>query len=425
MSGLKAQQVFIPGGFPVYTYVERSDKQYELELKDAISIPGQVVSLAGPSKSGKTVLVEKVVGRDNLISVTGAGVSNPEQLWDRVLNWMETPHEVNTTSKRDFGGKVGGEVKGEVGIPGSKVQISARAELQNGRSVGGGQVIRRRGLQQIVSEIGGSEFAVLIDDFHYITREAQIETAKQIKDAARQGVQFITASVLHRSDDVVRALPELRGRVTTVDLDYWNIEDLRKIAADGFSVLNFEANEESISAFSIEAAGSPQLMQSISLATCFFSDVREKAILHRAFSFNEGERRKIFERVAMTADFRTLVDVLDSGPKVRGVERKIYDFNDDTSGDVYRCVLKALASDPPKLSFPYQEIADRVESICRNDKPVGSSIFGSCSQMARLAIDNFPNERAIDWDEQKQVLDIPDPYLMFYLRWSERLMESE
>jgi len=45
--------------------------------------------------------------------------------------------------------------------------------------------------------------------------------------------------------------------------------------------------------------------------------------------------------------------------------------------------------------------------------------------MGRLAFEKFPNERAIDWEEQKQILDIPDPYLLFYLRWSGRLAESE
>jgi len=45
--------------------------------------------------------------------------------------------------------------------------------------------------------------------------------------------------------------------------------------------------------------------------------------------------------------------------------------------------------------------------------------------MSRLASDKFPRERAIDWDEQKQILDIPDPYLLFYLRWSQRLTEAE
>jgi hypothetical protein len=43
--------------------------------------------------------------------------------------------------------------------------------------------------------------------------------------------------------------------------------------------------------------------------------------------------------------------------------------------------------------------------------------------MRRLAEEKFPQERVIDWDEQKQVLDVSDPYFLFYLRWSGRLAE--
>lgn len=45
--------------------------------------------------------------------------------------------------------------------------------------------------------------------------------------------------------------------------------------------------------------------------------------------------------------------------------------------------------------------------------------------MDKLALERFPDERALSWDATKEVLDIPDPYLLFYLRWSGRLAESE
>jgi hypothetical protein len=45
--------------------------------------------------------------------------------------------------------------------------------------------------------------------------------------------------------------------------------------------------------------------------------------------------------------------------------------------------------------------------------------------MAKIALDKFPRERTIDWDESKSVFDLPDPYLMFYLRWSGRLQNTE
>jgi hypothetical protein len=86
------QEVFTPGSFPTYTYVERSRERLEQTLRDALSTTGQVISLSGPSKSGKTVLVERVVGRDCLITVTGANVEEPDDLWDRVLDWMDIPN---------------------------------------------------------------------------------------------------------------------------------------------------------------------------------------------------------------------------------------------------------------------------------------------------------------------------------------------
>jgi hypothetical protein len=44
--------------------------------------------------------------------------------------------------------------------------------------------------------------------------------------------------------------------------------------------------------------------------------------------------------------------------------------------------------------------------------------------MSKLAREKLPTERAVGWDEQKQILDIPDPYLLFYLQWSGRLRED-
>ena len=88
---MKATEVFTPGSFPTHTYVERAGERLEKMLRDAIDTPGQVVSLVGPSKSGKTALVEKVVGRDSLITITGAGIESANDIWDRVLDWMGSP----------------------------------------------------------------------------------------------------------------------------------------------------------------------------------------------------------------------------------------------------------------------------------------------------------------------------------------------
>ena len=248
-------------------------------------------------------------------------------------------------------------------------------------------------------------------------RVLQEEVAKALKEAVRLGVKIVTAAVSHRGDDVVRANPELRGRVT----------ELSQIGRAGFGALNADIDLGVIDGFVDESAGSPQLMQLLCLQTCFVFNLRERSETStpRVINFDVGALNRIFEQTSASTDFRSLVDVLDASPRTRGTERKTYQFTDGTQGDVYRVVLRAIADDPPQLSFPYEELLRRTSTVCvPGDSPVGSSVTGTCLHMKKLAQEKFPKERAVDWDEQKQVLDIPDPYLLFYLRWSGRLRED-
>ncbi len=423
--GLKAIEVFVPGAYPQHTYVARKAEGLEEMLRDSVSTPGQIVSLSGPSKSGKTVLVERVVGRDLLIPVSGATLRSADDVWERVLDWMDVPN--STSRSRTVGATIGGEATAKGGVEVkflAKAEAGGTAKAEVNGEVGSEAVTQRRGLQQVVHEIGGSDFVVLIDDFHYMGRDVQIEVAKTLKEAVRLGVKILTAAVAHRGDDVVRANPELRGRVRAIDLRYWNRDELRLIADTGFTVLNAEVDPETIDRFTEESAGSPQFMQLLCLQACFVLDIREHTLLKKSAEADEGLQAKIFEQTSASTDFRSLVDVLDAGPRIRGTERKTYKFHDGTEGDVYRVVLKAIAAPPPRLSFPYQELLNRTEQVCSGEFPVGSSVTGTCLHMTKLAEEKFPDERAVDWDEQKQVFDIPDPYLPFYLRWSGRLRES-
>src|SRR5258706_610820 len=93
----KATSVFTPTDVPTVTYVERTSKNYEDELRKAFTIPKMIVSISGPSKSGKTVLVSKVVAPDSLIHIYGASIRTADDLWNNVLAWMGGPIEATET----------------------------------------------------------------------------------------------------------------------------------------------------------------------------------------------------------------------------------------------------------------------------------------------------------------------------------------
>ncbi|WP_417740258.1 hypothetical protein [Rosistilla oblonga] len=422
MTTLRATDVFTPSDFPVQTYVARDDKAMERRLRDALATPGEIVSVSGPSKSGKTVLVQKVVGEDELIIVTGAGLESGAMLWDRVLNWMGVPAETTMSSSTEYGGTISGSASGKTGIP-----VVAQGEVSGSATVSGGKANERSttksrtGLQQVAKEIANSDFVVLIDDFHYMPRDVQSAVAREIKEAARLGIKICTASVPHRSDDVVRGNPELRGRIRAIDSEYWDTEHLFAIAAIGFPLLNLQIDRDTVEFFAVEASGSPQLMQALCLQTCFSLNKRDYQPQLAKLDIDGSVRREILEETSSRTDFSSLVAKCHKGPNTRGTERKEFDFSDNTKGDVYRAVLLSLAADPPSLSCNQKELAARIASTCRDEVPSNSSIYQACGQISKLAIDMYPDQRVVEWDPDETVLDIVDPYYLFYLRWSSKL----
>jgi hypothetical protein len=413
---VRATSVFTPTDIPTVTYVERKDRNFEADLRRAFDIPKMIVSVSGPSKSGKTTLIRKVVSQDNLIHIYGANIKAPDDLWMSVMAWMGGSIEITNTSASKTGGTVSVSGGGEIGIPFvAKGQGSAQGAASHESSSSTSTKVATSLLDQIVKEIANSDFVVFIDDFHYIDRSVCEEIGKQVKAAAELGVRICTASVPHRSDDVVRSNTELRGRVTAIDMSYWSVGELEEIAYRGFRELNVDLASTLLNVLAREAFGSPQLMQAICLNFCFEMNIGEQLKEQVRIVEDAKTIRKVLERTSTTTDFSTMLTALHAGPKQRGTERKRFRFGDNTTGDVYRCVLLAIKEDPPALALSYEQILSRSAKICLGDSPVGSSLSESLKQMDGLAklVQTAP---VIEWDEN--VLDIVEPYFLFFLRCS-------
>lgn len=416
---LRASQIFQPGAFPAHTYVPRQDAELELALRDALEMEGQLVSVTGPSKSGKTVLVEKVVGESDLITITGAGITSPDQIWDRVLTKIGAP--TSNTHATTIGASVNAEVSAEAG--GSLLGLlsgkaGGKSGLSGNRSRQKTITFGRGGLDQLIDALAKTTRVLLIDDFHYMDRKVQAEAAKALKEAVRKGVRAIVVSVTHRADDIGRANPELRGRVESIESTYWSDEDLARIAEKGFPLLRASVDEPTLRAFVAEAAGSPHLMQLICLSTCREVELREESDSPIRIALDYNGLRNVFRRTVRSIDFRSHLEVMNGGPRTRGVNRKVFETIHGWKGDVYSVLLAALGEDPPQLSFSYAELSARIRQVCSGEAPSGASVVGCCAQMVKLAQEAFPLDQLLDWDEQKQILDIPEPYFLFFLRWA-------
>ncbi|WP_429923882.1 hypothetical protein ACQY1H_11600 [Agrobacterium vitis] len=416
----KLSEIFTPNDTPTLTYVERSDLKLEETLKSYYDLPKMIISISGPSKSGKTVLIKKVIDDSLIITVIGSGLKDAENLWDRALEWMEV---ATTTTKTDTSiTQVSGGVKGggEIGIPfvakgKAETNLGATQTWQSANSTSQ----KNAGLTRVIKEISNSDFVIFIDDFHYIKEDLREEIGRQIKVAADNGVKIVTASVPHRTDDVVRSNPELRGRVAALDLGYWNKDHLISIARQGFKALNVDLAPTVERRLSDEAMGSPQLMQTICFSLCNILSISEPLPTHIRKDVTNEHLELALSNTSRFTDFSKMLSSLHAGPRTRGQERKEHTLIDGTKGDVYRVVLLAIKMDPIALSFSYDDIIKRVKDVCVGESPVGSSITSCLDQMHIITENLQPGKPVLAWDGDR--LDVSDPYFAFFLRCSDKI----
>lgn len=61
-----------------------------------------------------------------------------------------------------------------------------------------------------------------------------------------------------------------------------------------------------------------------------------------------------------------------------------------------------------------------MQRVAQGDTPQSASIYQACLQIAKMALEMYPGQRVLEWDSD-DILDVIDPYFLFFLRWSGKL----
>lgn len=417
---MDVHDVFTPGDYPKYTYVEREEGEHEENLKFSLRGNAAIVSLSGPSKSGKSMLLNNVVDQleYDFVAVHGSNVDSAGGLWNEVLDELHQPsaREVSEASTEEV--EKGGE--GSIGV--SETKLSLGGSKRGQESYSENAMHGRRGLTQVVESVDLDEFVLYIDDAHYIDEEHHDDIAQTIKDAYERGLTVCVAFIPYRSDDLTRANPDLSGRIESVSLNYWHNDDLEKIGRKGFDKLNRHPSDLLLKNLAIESIGSPHLMQKLCLETCRELGVLEAADTMAPLGTDTSDIKSVLRKSGEDMDYSTVFEIICGDTTKGGNERNIYMFKPDrTRGDIYDCILRAIASNPPKLSLDQGEIVRRIEDACKSNPPGTSSITQAISRVDTWISNKIEKSHIFDWEEERRTLEIPDPYLIFYLRWSNAL----
>ncbi|SNZ05775.1 AAA domain-containing protein [Natronoarchaeum philippinense] len=411
--------VFTPGDYPDYTYVEREQGEYEQDLQFRLQGSASIISLSGPSKSGKSMLLNNVVEKlgYNLVTVHGSNIGSAEDLWSKTLDELTAPQSTEQISSEEEEA-----IKdGKAGVNTPVVNIGAGGTKRNKESTEQAEVYDRRGLSQVIDLVDINKFVLFIDDAHYIDKQLHAEIAESIKDAYERGMSICVAFIPYRSDDLIRANPDLSGRIDAIKLDYWDISDLMSIGEKGFEKLNLHPPELMLQNLARESIGSPHLMQKLCLELCNEINVLNQKDEMSPMTVESSDIKNVLRKTGNGLDYSTIYDIMSGGAAKRGGQRNIFNFGNRQNGDVYDVIARVIASNPPKLTLDQSEITKKVDDICYNNKPQSGNLTQAIQRVDKWISESNGDEHVFEWVDDRKNLEIPDPYLVFYLRWSDKI----
>lgn len=388
---LKAENIFKPGAFPKYTYVSRNYENtgisYELRLKQALRTAGCLTSIIGPSKMGKTILCEQVIGLDNIVEVSGADFNENTDFWAIIAAKVGLPYMGEITTER--------------------ASTEGKSEERDSKSE---KYILSK--DKIIRYYIENNKILVIDDFHYASTEMQMKMAQQLKDAIRRELKVVVVSLPHRADDAIRQNADLSGRLSLINIETWKEEDLKKIAIKGFDKLEIKIADNIAEKLAIECLTSPQLMQYICLSICTLLEDEKKQ------EVNDEILEKAYRFTTINFNYADVVSVLVKGPNSRGQQRKLYRTVDGKELDLYGIIVESLAKNPPMTELDFESFYNRIFNVIEeNDrlKLEKQTVRNHLNHLQELLEGKEEIYRAIEWKDGK--VYVLDPLFLFYLRW--------
>lgn len=404
MSSLTFNDVFKPGTYPEHTYVNRisDDKMfsYEERLSMALALEGFLICITGPSKTGKTVLCEKVIGFDNMVTLNGNDFEKSGNFWSAIAIKAGIPLSGTNDSTNTVN---------------SHTQSVTQAITQN-------YVINK---DTVINYFIENKKILILDDFHYASDDMQYEAACQLKDVIRRNFKAVVISLPHRSDDPLRNNPDLNGRMQFIELEPWTNDELIQIPQKGFKKLNIEASTEILSQMTLESAASPQLMQYI----CFNLSTAARQQQQVITTVTSALLNRSCQITTVNLNCKAIVDYIKLGPSSRGQKRVKYKLSNDKNVDIYELLLYIIAENPPYVKLSLEEIKRRSDALVvgvsesphirktnSSSKPTLTKLKEALNKTQERLNQEKAFYNAIEWKDG--YLYVLESLFLFYLRWN-------
>lgn len=401
--------VFVPGGQPVLTYVSRQDQELDRALTRYKYAPKtQILSVTGPTKSGKTVLLKHYF--PDALWLTGGTIETLDSFWQTLADKLEifTERQLHVDSSRSEAHGTG--ISGSVGVASAEVSEGRESGVTKATTVGRSRVADSAVREELVR----TKQMVVVDDFHYIHERVQGAIVRAIKDLVFDRVPFVFLAVPHRAYDVVKVEKEMTGRVQQLQTGVWSDRDLRSIIVQGFQALNISVSSELLNRLVQESFASPQLMQQFGLNLCLDAGIYTSD--HDLENLDDPDWQTFLAQCASHTS-RTAFDRLRTGPRQRS-DRKPRSLRDGRVTDMYGVVLAAIQLEGARAALSYETLRSAVKQVLDPSEvqPQRQEITRVLEEMTKIAREKIEGEPVLDYETENSILHIADPFFAFYIK---------
>ncbi len=412
---IRFTEIFVPGGFPKHTYNPRKERALEDRLSAVKDNLFKLAIITGNTKSGKTVLVRSVLPPEESIWIDGGTIGEEEDFWTAVIDQLELYQSVENAKAKTHKAELGAEGTAE----GSLYVVSGKATLKGTLSDATENAEKQtRSISSRVAAISGlhsRKIPLVVDDFHYISKELQGTIVRAIKQPIFDGLPVVFIAIPHRRYDALKVEKEMTGRVHPIDVPLWSRDELTFIPSQGFSLLRSKLDASTTTQLATEAIGSPHLMQDFCRTLCRQFGITTEAE-GKAVDLTRAQIEGVYREVAETIG-RPIFEKLARGPRQR-TDRNKRALKSGREVDIYGLVLEALAHLKPGLiTLEYEDLRTAIKEVSVKDPPQLHEVARVLKHMAIIASSDQSSTPVIDFEEEDKQLHITDPFFAFFLRW--------
>lgn len=415
----KLSDVFVPGGMPSYTYQDRTGVNLEASLRNAIHRVRKFIAVAGPTKSGKTVLTRKVIPPAESLWIEGAHVSSIDDFWSAVLAGLGIVSPSSVAQSKAYEEATETELNAGFKPAGIGAETKLKEATKNTSISVRNGVLQTSMAQSAVAGLLHANKVVVIDDFHYIEPTVQTALVRGLKQAVFDGVTVVLILIPHRMHEAATAEMDVDGRTQTILIPDWQANELFAIAETGARELAIRIHATTIEMMVQESFQSPHLMQdfcSLLCADCEVWNTHTGPL--KTVAFIRG-KEEFFGRFATTISPETF-RALQRGPeRTNRIERSL---KAGGTCDTYEAVLLALQKLNVMTPVGWGALRQSLQEILV-DEPQQHEVTRVLEKMDEIA-KTRDGEPVLDYIKKQRELHLVDPFFRFYVRWGALVAKS-